>query len=130
MRPRGSLAELLPFSSGMKAVVVAELIEKVHADRSTLTTWDLGEEGKGYAVQLRGPLDRSWFRSFCLVHLGSPRYSRFQLDPDNGIVWFACRTNDRAATIVPVLDILDRLIEATNERHHPVSESDRAGREP
>jgi hypothetical protein len=88
----------------------------VAANRSSLTAWNLREDGTGYAIQLEGPVDRKWYRAFCLMHSVQPRYRRFQLDPDKGIVWFACRAGDVPASIVPVLNTLDRLIAATNER--------------
>ena len=101
----------------MRGVAVAsESAVQVRADRTTLTAWNLREDGTGYAVQLRGKLDRTFYRAFCLMHVKHPRHNRFQLDPDKGIVWFACRAGDAPASIVPVLDSLDQLIRATNER--------------
>ena len=88
----------------------------VAVDYGSLAAWDLGEEGTGYAVQLTGPMDERWVRSYYLLRIDSPGYSRFHLDTTSGIVWFACRRGDRPAKIVPVLEILAALVASTNRR--------------
>ena len=106
-----------------KARAETEIGLGVRADRSTLTTWNLREDGTGYAIRIEGLIDREWYRAFCLEHAEQPRFRRFQLDPDKGIVWFACRAGDVPASIVPVLNTLDFLIAATNKRLSAASQT-------
>jgi hypothetical protein len=88
----------------------------VAVDRGSLTAWDLGSDGTGYAVQLTGPLDDRWERSFYLIRTESGSYARFHLDPAKKIVWFACREGDRPAKMQPVIDTLSRIVSSVNER--------------
>ena len=87
----------------------------VSVDHDSITAWDLGPDGVGYAVQLVGPIDGRWKRSFYLTRSSSPSYTRFHLDVEKKIVWFACRAGDRPGKIQPVIDALDRLVGAINE---------------
>ena len=88
----------------------------VTVDKNCLTTWDLGSDGTGYAVQLTGVLDERWGRAFYLLRIESGSYARFHLDPEKRIVWFACRDGDRPNRIQPVLDTLSRLVSSVNAK--------------
>jgi hypothetical protein len=87
----------------------------VAVDRESLAAWDLGTDGTGYAVQLNGTLDERWACSYYLTRQRSPSYTRFHLDSEKKIVWFACRAGDKPSKIQPVIDTLERLIAAVNE---------------
>jgi hypothetical protein len=87
----------------------------VAVDRDSLAAWNLGEDGRGYAVALTGPVDGRWARFFYLVRPDSPGYARFHLDKSKKIVWFACREGDPPAKIQPVLDVLSRLVDSVNQ---------------
>jgi len=87
----------------------------VSVDRDSLAVWDLGEDGTGYAVQLAGPVDARWARCYYLLRLQSPSYTRFHLDKEKKIVWFACREGDPPAKIQPVVDSLARLVDSVNQ---------------
>jgi hypothetical protein len=87
----------------------------VSVDHGSIAAWDLGSDGTGYAVQLVGPVDGRWTRSFYLLRSSSPGYARFHLDKEKKIVWFACRAGDRPGKIQPVIDALDRLVSTINE---------------
>jgi len=88
----------------------------VAVDRNSLTAWDLGSDGTGYAVQLAGPVDERWAREFYLLRIESRNYARFHLDREKKIVWFACREGDRPNRLQPVLDSLCRLVCSVNEK--------------
>jgi hypothetical protein len=88
----------------------------VAVDRPSVKAWDLGTDGTGYAVQLAGPIDDRWARSFYVVRTESKNYARFHLDPEKRIVWFACRQGDRPKSIQPVLDALGGLVSSVNAK--------------
>ncbi len=87
----------------------------VSVDRDSVASWDLGRDGTGFAVQLSGPLDERWMRCYTLARVHTPGCGRFHVDPEKKIVWFACRSDDNAGKIQPVLDVLARLVAAANE---------------
>ena len=87
----------------------------VSVDRESLKTWDLGRDGMGYAVQLKGPIDGRWARCYHLLRVESSCYARFHLDKEKKIVWFACRARDRASKLQPILDSLSVLVTSANE---------------
>jgi len=87
----------------------------VTVDRGSLAVWDLGRDGTGYAVQIAGEVDDRWTRCFYLSRLEMPSYSRFHLDREQKIIWFACRPGDRPAKLQPVVDSLARLLESVNK---------------
>jgi hypothetical protein len=87
----------------------------VSVERDTLAEWDLGSDGTGFAVQLSGPIDERWMRCYTLARIHTPGFRRFHADPGKKIVWFACRSDDHAGKIQPVLDLLDRLVGQANE---------------
>lgn len=86
----------------------------VSFDAASVMGWDLGPDGTGYAVQLAGPVDDRWARSYYLTRLGSASFARFHLDSERKIVWFACRSGDAPMKIQPVLDSLQKLIRSAN----------------
>jgi len=87
----------------------------VSVDRDSLKTWDLDGDGMGYAVQLAGSLDDRWARCYHLIRIGSPNHARFHLDKEKKIMWFACRAQDGASKIQPVLESLAALVQSVNE---------------
>jgi hypothetical protein len=87
----------------------------VSVDRGSLAVWDLGPDGTGYAALLTGAVDDRWTRCFYLLRLQSGSYTRFHLDKEKKIVWFACREGDAPAKIQPVVDALCRLVDSVNQ---------------
>jgi len=87
----------------------------VTVERESVASWDLGGDGTGFAVQLSGTVDDRWMRCYTLARVHTPTFARFHLDPDKKIVWFAGRSDDNAARIQPVLDMLAKLVTSAND---------------
>ncbi len=100
----------------MREATFPSTVYEVSVDRGSLTAWDLGEDGTGYAVQLGGEMDTRWTRCYSVLRVHSPSYARFHLDTEKKIVFFACRADDRPAKIQPVIDTLEALVKLTNEQ--------------
>jgi len=85
------------------------------ADHSTLK----GEHGVNetrYTLALRGFIDDRWAEAYRLSQAESPIYQRFRLNRGAATIGFTCREVDGAVHVIDMLETLDGLLKAANER--------------
>ena len=85
------------------------------ADHSTLKGEHGGNETR-YTIALRGFVDDRWAEAFRLSQAESPIYQRFRLNRGTASIGFTCREVDGAVHVIDMLDTLDGLLKAANER--------------
>ena len=85
------------------------------ADHATLR----GEHGSNesrYVIALKGFIDDRWAEAFRLSQAESPSYQRFRLNRTTSSIGFTCRAVDGAVHVIDMLETLDTLLKAANER--------------
>jgi hypothetical protein len=85
------------------------------ADHSTLKGEPAGNETR-YTVALKGFIDDRWAEALRLSQAESPSYQRFRLSRATSSIGFTCRNVDGAVVVFDMLESLDALLKAANER--------------
>ena len=85
------------------------------ADHATLRGDHAGNESR-YMIVLKGFVDDRWAEAFRLSQAGSPAYQRFRLNRATSSIGFTCREVDGAVHVLDMLETLDELLAAANER--------------
>lgn len=85
------------------------------ADHSTLRGEHAGSETR-YTIALTGYIDDRWAEAFRLSQAESVNYQRFRLSRATASVGFTSRDVDGAVFVFDMLDWLDALLKASNER--------------
>jgi hypothetical protein len=85
------------------------------ADHSTLRGEAAGNETR-YTVALKGYIDDRWAEAFRLSQAESPAYQRFRLNRATASLGFTCRNVDGAVGVFDMLESLDALLKAANDR--------------
>ncbi len=63
-------------------------------DRQEVTLNRDGEEGLRYTVELIGPVDERWRKSFRTVQLNETGFYRYRLDESGNSIRFVCRRSE------------------------------------
>jgi hypothetical protein len=85
------------------------------ADHATLRGDHAGNESR-YTIALKGFVDDRWAEAYRLSQADSPAYQRFRLNPATASIGFTCREVDGAVHVLDMLETLDELLNAANER--------------
>ena len=85
------------------------------ADHSTLKGEPTGTETR-YTVALKGFVDDRWAEALRLSQAESPSFQRFRLSRATATMGFTCRNVDGAVIVFDMLESLDALLKAANER--------------
>jgi hypothetical protein len=85
------------------------------ADHSTLRGEHEGTETR-YTIALRGFIDDRWAEAFRLSQTESTAYQRFRLSRATATIGFTSRDVDGAVHVFDLLESLDSLLKAANER--------------
>jgi hypothetical protein len=99
----------------MNAVLDGRHTPLVTEDHSTLRGEPAGNETR-YTIALKGLIDDRWERAFQIAQAESAVFQRFRLDRATATVGFSCRTVDGAVFVFDVLERLEMLLKAVNER--------------
>jgi hypothetical protein len=89
--------------------------QRVSEDHSTLKGQPEGSETR-YTIGLKGSVDDRWAEAFRLTQAQSPVFLRFRLDRASSSIGFSCRTVDGAVLVFDVLERLEALLKAVNQR--------------
>ena len=89
--------------------------QQPEADHSTLRGEHVGTETR-YTIALKGFIDDRWAEAFRLSQAELPNYQRFRFSRATASVGFTCRDVDGAVFVFDMLESLDSLLKASNER--------------
>lgn len=89
--------------------------QRVSEDHSTLRAQPEGGETR-YTIGLKGSVDDRWAEAFRLTQAESPMFLRFRLDRASASIGFSCRTVDGAVQVFDLLERLEALLKAVNQR--------------
>ncbi len=95
----------------------------ITVDLGTFKAWE-SEAGPEYSVELSGPIDNHWVRTYCALWMGSSFFSRFLLNLNRQLVIVTATESERAEDVLSLMDILDAMVRmtsrrATSTRPHP-----------
>ncbi len=85
------------------------------ADHATLRG-DHADNESRYTIALKGSIDERWAEAYRLSQAGSAAYQRFHLNRATASIGFTCREVDGAVHVLDMLETLDELLNAANER--------------
>jgi hypothetical protein len=89
--------------------------QQPEADHSTLRGEHVGTETR-YTIGLKGFIDDRWAEAFRLSQAEAPRYQRFRLSRATATIGFTCRDVDGTVAVFDMLESVDSLLKAANER--------------
>jgi hypothetical protein len=86
----------------------------VAVDRAAMRQEVLGPLFQRHMVSLSGTVDQRWLESFEDVKKDSDQFSRYRLEPTQGMVSFTCRASDGATVVDTFLERLALFVEMVN----------------
>jgi hypothetical protein len=99
----------------MQEAAVPDIPGMVSIDLGSLRGETLPDQGTRYTVDLLGPVDGRWLRSFRALQQNVDVYARYRLDVDGRSISFDMRAGDGSDRIIHLIERLVELVGSVGE---------------